>query len=194
MKPLLIAICGNPTAGKSEAQKILQREYGIVPFDDGRVLRDIAKQLFELTEEQVTTQAGKLEYVEIGGREWQVRDILGSLGNIIEEKFGQQAIPSVSIRRAFEHWSDNKETTFHCGYSFGSVRKTQGKSYRQHDGIVVEIVREGVGPSKYDFDQYDPSYVSLTIRNPAPIVTNGNVDWLAEFTKVIRAALDPLIR
>jgi hypothetical protein len=174
-RPLLVGLCGYPKVGKSTVQQTLKEQFGLLPVDDGRPLRDIAKLLFGLTEEQVTTQEGKASYVTIGDKTWQVRDILGTLGDILEQTFGQQVIPQCCIRKALEDWEQSSKDgdSFHTGYSFGSVRKIQGKSYLEAGGEVVEVTRDGAGPSGYAFDEYDKSYVTKTIHNPVPL---GEVD------------------
>lgn len=160
MNPRFIAICGNPTSGKSTAQTILHNALGYVPVDDGRPLRDIATKWLGLTEQQVTTQEGKLEMVEINGRPWQVRDVLGEIGNAMEEKFGGDVIPLM----AMQHYGLLGEIS-RGGYSFGSVRREQGHFYRRHGGMVIEIARPGVEPSGFEFDRYDLNAVNATVWN-----------------------------
>ncbi len=158
--PRFIAICGNPTSGKSTAQRLLHNALGYVPVDDGRPLRDIAIKWLGLTEQQVTTQTGKLEMVEINGRQWQVRDVLGEIGNAFEEKFGGDVIPLM----AMQHYGLLGEIS-RGGYSFGSVRRSQGHFYRRHGGMVIEIERPGVGPSPFEFDRYDKDAIDFTVIN-----------------------------
>lgn len=66
--PRLIAICGAPEVGKSTVQNIIQERIGAIPCDDGRALRNAAKELFGFTEHDVTTQEGKASnfVMEIG--------------------------------------------------------------------------------------------------------------------------------
>jgi hypothetical protein len=153
--PRFVALCGNPRAGKSEAQKILQEAYGYEPVDDGMPLREIAVEKFGLSWEDVTTQAGKLRYTEIAGNSRQNRDILGSLGVGLEEQFGEMILPFLATRKL-----DPAKR-----YSFGSVRKVQGHYYKQFDGVVLEIVNPDAGPSPYAFDVYDKSAIDARIFN-----------------------------
>ncbi len=164
MNPRFIAICGNPTSGKSTAQRLLHNALGYVPVDDGRPLRDIAVKWLGLTEHQVTTQVGKLEMVEINGRQWQVRDVLGEIGNAFEEKFGGDVIPLM----AMQHYGLLGEIS-RGGYSFGSVRRKQGHFYRRHGGMVIEIERPGVGPSSFEFDRYDKDAIDFTVINDTSV-------------------------
>lgn len=156
--PLYIALCGNPKAGKSLVQEILQQIYAITPVDDGAPLREFAVTNLGLNWEQVTRQAGKLEFVEILGRTWQVREILGELGNALEAKFGKDILPFIALKRC-----ERLEGPF----SFGSVRRDQGKVYKAKGGIVIEIENPDALPSTYEFDQFDRSIVDYTIHNDA---------------------------
>lgn len=154
-----IALCGAPESGKSTVQKYLQTEFGVVPVDDGYPCREIAVRHFGLGWNDVNTQEGKLRTVELpGGRSMEVRRLLGSIGNKLEEIAGDTFIPESAIQRV-RHVDAS-------AFSFGSVRRDQGWVYKQHGGIVVEIVRPGYG-IKNPFDWYDPSAVDITIKNVA---------------------------
>jgi len=185
----MIALCGNPNSGKSTAQKILEA-CGISPIDDGRPLRDVCKIMYGLTEAQVTTQAGKAEYVTVCGETYQVRDLLGTAGKLFEERYSEQILPEAALRIAEEHWASLPAGHRQHGYSFGSVRKVQGLTYRKHSrGVVMEIVRDGCAPSPYDFDQYDRSYVSLTVRNPLPFGVEPDENSVIAFRDEILTAM-----
>lgn len=155
--PRFIALCGNPKSGKSLAQEILKELYGTAPVDDGAPLREFAMQNLGLTRDQVFTQSGKLETVEILGRQWQVRELLGELGNRYEGMFGKDILPFIAINRADQAKAPS--------FSFGSVRRDQGRMYQARGGIVIEIVNPGAGPSNYEFDQYDRSIVDYRVMN-----------------------------
>ena len=170
MRPPFIALCGYPKCGKSTVQNILS-EFGFIPVDDGRVLRDIGKMMFGLGEDQVSTQEGKAGYVDLFGKQWQVRDILGTLGNILERTFGEYAVPAATIRNACSP---------SLSYSFGSVRKNQGLYYKSLGGIVIQIDRKGCH-SDYDFDQWNKEAVDFVIDN------NGSFE-------VIRSQIDAISR
>lgn len=146
--PSIIALCGNPTAGKSTAAQIINELYGHELADDGLPLRKIAIDYLGLTPEQVFTQAGKLEMVEINGRMWQVREILGEIGNAFEEKFGGDVIPLMS------HNARPKGSRS----VFGSVRREQGRYWREKGAMVIEVLNPDAGPSKFKFDAYNPEY------------------------------------
>jgi hypothetical protein len=153
--PKIIALCGNPTSGKTTAAEIINEIYGHDVADDGRPLRMIAIDYFGLTPEQVFTQEGKLEKVTLNGREWVVREILGEIGNAFEEKFGGDIIPIMS------HNARPKGA-----YSvFGSVRREQGRYWKEKGALVLEIKNPLAGESPYEFDRYNPEYADHIIHN-----------------------------
>lgn len=154
--PQFIAICGYPNSGKTTIQNIMKEKYGVIPVDDGGVLREIAMKYFSLSWADVHTQEGKLNHTTICGKKWQNRDILGTLGNKLEEMFGDQALPWLTLNRL----------NIQPGqlYSFGSVRKNQGITYKKAGGIVIEMVRPGCSPN-YEFDKYDKTLVDFSIFN-----------------------------
>ena len=168
--PPFIALCGHPKAGKSTAQRILHDALGYVPVDDGRPLRNMARDYLGLTEHQVTTQEGKAETVEINGKPWVVRDVLGEIGNAFEEKFGGDVIPLMAMHAA----GMMKDGPNKGLYSFGSVRRQQGWFYRARGGLVLEIRRVGVEPSPYAFDRFDQMAAHGVVRN------DGTLDDLEE--------------
>ncbi|MBA8881703.1 hypothetical protein [Phyllobacterium myrsinacearum] len=153
--PQYIALCGHPTSGKTTAAEIIGEIYGHATADDGLPLRKIAIDYLGLTQHQVFTQEGKLENVVLNGREWQVREILGEIGNAFEEKFGGDIIPLMS------HNARPKEATA----VFGSVRREQGKYWRDQGALVLEIVNPLAGPSKFEFDTFNPVHAHAQILN-----------------------------
>ncbi len=175
--PNLIAICGFPEAGKSAVQRIMLEQWGVVSCDDGKFLRDIAKANFGLTDWHVYTQEGKSSSVEIAGRIWVVRDVLGTIGKAFEDKFGDEIIGEIAC--------NSIETRPGHIYSFGSVRKTQGHAYKRRGGIVIEVVRPGKA-AKYDFDVYDKSVVDFTIQN------DNSEDWHERLSLAVRAIIEPI--
>ena len=193
-KPLLIALCGRPTSGKSEVQRILMKRFIISPIDDGQILRVHCRELFNLSAADTETQDGKRRITDIQGKPWENRKIIGEYGNILEQKFGNLVIPNWAIRQAHTHWDMlNTAAASHAclGYSFGSVRRGQGQAYRAQGGLVIEIDRPTVEQSGNVWDLYDPKYVTHTFQNTAsdlekledevveffsPIVSNWDVE------------------
>lgn len=155
----LIALCGRPKSGKTEVQRILETIWGYEPVDDGYPMRDFAMRHLGLTKDQVYTQEGKASFVEIAGRRWQVRDILGQLGNQLEAQFGPDGIPFMAIQglRAGKF------------YSFGCVRREQGAFYKKLGGIVVGVRRPGIEPSPFEFDRFNEDLVDHWIDNDGSI-------------------------
>lgn len=153
--PRIIALCGNPLSGKSTAAEIIHEMFGYRLADDGLALRRIAVDYFGLTERQVFTQEGKLEKVMLGGREWTVREILGEIGNALEDRFGADIIPIMA------HCAQPKDA--YC--VFGSVRREQGRYWREQGALVIEIRNPLAGPSPYEFDRYNPEHVHVSVDN-----------------------------
>lgn len=157
--PRFVAICGNPKSGKSLVQEILRDSYDIEPVDDGFPLRKFGVDHLGLSWDQVQTQEGKKEFVEIAGKTWQVRDILGTLGKQLESMLGPDIMPYCAIQGV-----KNKPGSF----SFGSVRRSQAAFYREHGStLVLGINNPLAGPSPYDFDEFDTALVDMWIHNDA---------------------------
>jgi hypothetical protein len=158
--PQFIAICGNPTSGKTEVSKILQRKYGFTELDSGRPLREIGMNYFGLTRDQVYTQAGKLEFVEILGKRMQVREFLGEVGNRFEEMFGAE-VSAYMVHQSIS------PAILKSGRSFvdASCRKSQGYYWQRQGAAVIEVTSPTAGPSKYKFDLYDPAAATHRICN-----------------------------
>jgi hypothetical protein len=155
-RPRIIGLVGNPKAGKSTAQKILEK-YVYWPIDDGAVLRRFCIENLGLTHDDVYTQEGKARCTEILGKTWQNRDLLGTLGQQLEDMLGEHIMPFIALKQL-----NPREK-----YSFGSVRKTQGHFIRQQGGIVIEIINPDAGPSPFAFDQYDRTAIDFSINNDA---------------------------
>lgn len=172
--PRLIAICGYPGAGKSEVQRILEERYGVQPVDDGAPLREIAVKYFGLSWDDVRTQEGKRRSTGILNKNWVNRKLLGELGNSLEALLGAHIMPFMATRRLAANHS----------YSFGSVRRDQGRFYKEMDGIVVGVRRPGVGPSGNEFDQFDESLVDYWIENDGDLQKlSDHVDHLIAWAK-----------
>ncbi len=166
-----IAICGHPTAGKTEVQNLLSRNYAVIPVDDGECLRDFGKRHLGLTQHQVTHPDGKAEPIVFCGEEMLVRQFLGRLGNALELEFGEHVMPEIAMNSVAGQQALNSNAFI---YSFGSVRKTQGWAYKKGGrGVVLEVRRPGIGPSGNDFDEFDPTAVDLVVNN------NGSLNDLA---------------
>lgn len=152
--PHIIAICGNPTSGKSEVQRILATK-GVYPIDDGEPLRRFAVDSLGLLPADVRTQEGKLRATAILDRDWEHRKLLGEFGKKLEELFGPDIMPFMATRKLDPNVS----------YSFGCVRRKQGWFYKRLGGVVLGIERPGVKPSGNDFDEFDKTAVDHWIPN-----------------------------
>jgi hypothetical protein len=157
--PPFIALCGNPHSGKSTVQLLLKKLYGVVPVDDGYPLREFAVNNLGLTWQQVTTEDGKREIVELLGRTWTVREILGEFGNRVEDMLGPNGIPLMAINRT--------KTMKGESFCFGSVRRDQGVFIKEHGGVVIGIENPIAGPSIYEFDRFNHDAVDVWLNNDA---------------------------
>jgi hypothetical protein len=150
------ALCGAPESGKSEVQKILHREFNILPVDDKRGLRDAAKVLYGLSEHDVSTQEGKKKLVTIGNKTKTVREILGELGEYLEEN-DPLHFPRMARRMAESEYPQER-------VSFGSVRMNQGLLFKDDQSLVIEVTRPGYTPMN-GFDAYDPDLADVSLLN-----------------------------
>jgi len=155
--PRFIALVGNPLAGKDTAAKIMIDKFGVRPIDSGRPLREIAMAHYGLTRDQVYTQAGKREYVQILGKRWQVRELLGEIGNRFEEMHGDWATPWMEVRKIP---ADDPGP-----FCDPSCRKGQGLFYKDMGGVVIGLRRPDGGESGYGFDQVRSEIVDVWIEN-----------------------------
>lgn len=174
---VLIALCGAPLCGKSEVQRVLHQRYNVQPIDDGWPLRDFAIRHCGARILDVVTQAGKAtEFVFPGGKRMVMREFLGEFGNAIEALLGPDAIPAMALNAVA------RERGTFPGFSFGSVRRTQGCYLKKHGVKVVEVIRPGVKVVNA-FDKYDRKCVDITINN------NGSVE---DLEAAVKAQLGPL--
>lgn len=157
--PHIIAICGHPGSGKTEVQKFLREEYGVIPVDDAEPLRRFAMDNLGMSFHDVATQQGKNGTTEILDMKWVNRTVLGMFGAALEELFGDDIMP----------WMATRTLDPAKSYSFGSVRMRQGHFYRRRGGMVLEVIRPGVRPSENHFDQYDARAVTHAVINSGGI-------------------------
>ena len=186
-KPIIVALCGMPTSGKSEIQNILASNFGLTPFDDGVVLRNHCRELFGLSADDVTTQTGKARCTEIQGTTWENRKIIGEYGNILEMKFGEMTIPNWAIGSAMRDWRKGSEmlNRHNTGYSFGSVRRNQGMAYASIDGIVLEILRPEVESTGNVWDEYAQEWVTHTYLNNTSSIHLLEEDFTVFFQNIL---------
>jgi hypothetical protein len=177
--PRLIALCGNPDSGKSTAAELLRDHYGYEIADDGAPARQIAMDYFGLSHDQVYTQAGKLEFIPINNRRWQVRDVLGQLLNVFEHTFGMDIVPQM-VMRGFD---PEKR------YVMPSVRRNQGLYWRAQGALVIEVVNPAAPPSPYEFDAFNPEAVQERVNNNGLFRELHPVEARAELLDELRYAL-----
>lgn len=159
-----IALCGYPETGKSTVQDILNDLAGVIPVDDAKPFREVAKMMYGLTDFDVSTQKGKSSYINVCGEKIQIRKIIGDIGTYFEEKHGTEFKAELAVKNALKNPEYNDDTIL----SFGSCRLNQGHVYKRNGGIVVEVLRDGK-KANHDFDIYDKSAVDITLYNNSSI-------------------------
>lgn len=159
MTPNLIALCGHPKSGKSTLAEELAAEFGYTILDDGVVLREIAVNQFGISPDDVLTQEGKAKLVDVAGTVMSIRQVLGKIGNGLENQFGPYIIPYLASLRM----SPGKR------YVMPSVRKTQGHYWKRLGAVVLEVRNPMAGPSGNDFDVFDDSVVDGYVRNDVAV-------------------------
>lgn len=155
--PHIIAICGLPGSGKTTTQNLLEKHYGVIPIDDGKPMRDFCIQHLGMSHDDVYTAEGKEGTVEILGKTWQRRKILGEIGRCYEEMFGASILSYIATLGLNPRKS----------YSFGSVRMGQAAWYRDLGGLVLGVRSPGIKPTGNTWDTFDESLVHLWLENNA---------------------------
>src|SRR5207253_8577408 len=93
-----------------------------------------------------TTQEGKASKAVLPGGKTRVdREAVGELGNRIEDLFGPDVVPEMALAWAAREASDFSgwRRGVAPAFCFGSVRRKQGRVYKEAGATVVEIVRPG---------------------------------------------------
>lgn len=182
--PVYVALCGAPKAGKSTVAGLLERRYGALIVDDGRPLREACKALYGLSEEDVTTHAGKERQMTVCGQSYTVRQLLGDLGRSLESLYGEFYLPELAVGKAWSHPEVEKIPFF----VFPSVRMNQGNYYRSCGNTwVIEVTRPGFEPVN-DFDLYNRAIRTHTIKNLA--IEN----WQTEVELQVADIFDPIFQ
>ena len=152
-----IALCGAPKAGKTEIARILERDWKVEQVDDKGPLRDAVRTLYGLTDWHVDTQEGKAALVDVGGKQVDVRTLLGELG-LYMEKDDPHHFARLALR---EVQASGRKGPF-C---FPSVRHDQAKVFKATgEALVIEVVRPGCAVVN-GFDWYDPSLADVQLHN-----------------------------
>ena len=194
--PRYVALNGFAEVGKSTVQKMIEHHYGIVPADDGKPLRESVKALYSLDDWHVYTHEGKRAQVDLPEGPTDVRQLLGDIGLKLEELHGADIIPWAAIRAAEKPYWDAAAAEYDAqmpamvnglpsadfranvirdvferdvpAFSFGSVRRTQGRVYQRAGGVVVEVYDPAKPAPEKSFDWYDRELCDATILNDTP--------------------------
>lgn len=167
--PKIIGICGYPGHGKSTAQSFLTH-LGVEARDDAEVLRRRVMQEYNLTEEDVTTQEGKLRIVQgIGGDLTTIRKLLGDYGQIHgETPHG----PNYWVEQAIQKVVDDGVSH---PVSFASLRRSQCSAVKDVGGFVIAVHDPSKPISEHHFDQYDYDPIDVMIFNEGSL---EDLNWM----------------
>ena len=166
MKDVLhIGLCGNPKSGKTTIADMLAEEMGGVVIDDGLILRKAVPILFGIPEDEPFTQEGKAKVYDVCGRQETVRQMLGELGNWLEGRYSELFMPIRAMQIAKEEYPDKDV------FIYPSVRKFQGKAYKDAGGVIVEIENPKAPKSPNAFDVWDDSVVDFWFTNDPTIMS-----------------------
>jgi hypothetical protein len=179
-----VALCGNPKSGKSTVARMLEDEFGGVLVDDGLILRKAVPILFGIPEDEPFTQEGKVKVYDVCGREESVRQMLGELGNYLEERYSPDFMPTRSLAIARR---DNAHAPFSI---FGSCRREQGRCYKRNGGIVIEVDNPLAAPSGNIWDEWDRSCVDFRLHNDPRELS---LDDLRDMVCALPDILEPLL-
>lgn len=193
--PRYIAFCGVPKSGKSLAQELLQANYGVTPVDDGAILREFAMNYLGASHADTHTQEGKASpahwpngdpIIDVRtGEHMTWRRVLGLLGNQLEAMFGKYVMPMTACARVAREPGP---------FSFGSVRRDQGRYYQQNGGIIIEIVNPLAKPTGNEFDEYDLSIVNFRIMNDGLALGMSHADALRDLEIKLHSIVQDLDR
>ena len=154
-----VGLVGWPGCGKTTVAGFIADLFWGHICDDGAILRKALPILTGVSPWHCYSQEGKAEVVKIGSREETVRQGLGELGNYLEARYGEEIMPLRAIELGREAAPEAPL------YIYPSVRKNQGKVYREAGGIIIEIQNPTVSPSANAFDVWNRDLVDLTFYN-----------------------------
>lgn len=178
--PTIFALCGWPKSGKDEVARVIQKYTNGKHVDDAMPLRQAAPILFSFDPSYPFSQDGKSKKITTAdGRKHEVRQLMGDLGMMMEEKYGDQFIPRSAVLACEVY----KVTENVENFIISSCRRNNGKTYKENNGLVIEVRRPGVGPSEYEFDKWEEDFVDCVIVNDGTIeqLENAVNFWLERF-------------
>jgi hypothetical protein len=189
--PRYIGICGNPKSGKSLVQQILMEHYNVTPVDDGFILRSIAMQHMGASHNDVHTQEGKAQLAywpdktpildDRTGEHMTWRLVLGRVGEQLERLIGPYVMPMTACAALSGPGP----------FSFGSVRKVQGRYFKERGGLIIGVRNPMAQPTGNAFDVFDESLVDVWIENDALYRGLSHREALADLeTKVDQLVAD----
>jgi hypothetical protein len=146
---MLIGLCGRPQSGKTEVRRILEHDFGFKTVCSKQLLYSFSSLVTNLPAEKFYKQ----EYKNETFRGRTHRQITGTIGNAIEELFGDSYLVDRSVA----------DLDLSAGnYVVDSLRKGQTNNFR---GWVVEVVSDRGFDTGNSFDLYDRENINIQLRN-----------------------------
>lgn len=147
MTPVFIGISGPPGCGKDTLASLLEEmDSGVYVADAAGPLRHMMSALSNIPYETLKTQEGKRSLVEINGRMYEAREVMGKLGCHLEDTYGLGTMAWMAI---------GSVPPGYMYYVFPGARR-DAFVYRKY-GMVVQMSRPGCGVNySFDYTQEDP--------------------------------------
>lgn len=171
---MLLGLIGSKGAGKDETANYIREKYGFVQYAFATPLKNICKELFSLTDEQLH---GNLK--ETFDERWNTtpRTILQKIGTDLFRQHLKDVIPELSCDniwiRHFELWFEAHQEE-RCVISDGRF-SDEIKTIQQRGGIIIHINRNVVHTDTHVSEQIHKQFIpNYTIDN------NGTIEELHE--------------
>lgn len=146
---MIIGLCGKPHSGKSEVRKILEENWNFEVINTKIPLAQVSSIITGIDETKFLTTHVK----ERTFRSHKLRDIMGTIGNTIEDLFGENYL----LERALNNIKINK-----YNYVIDALRKNQ---YTGFNGWIVEVCSEKGKEIIYDYDKFNPHSIDYVVKN-----------------------------
>jgi hypothetical protein len=166
---MILGLCGKPQSGKTEVRRILEEHYDYEVVCSKNLLYSFSSLVTGLPEAEFYDPSLKNKMF----RDKSHRQITGTIGNAIEELFGDNYL----VERALLKCSANNQVV-------DSLRKTQTVGFK---GYVVEVISDKSIETGNSFDEYDRSNIAYKLYNygSLEVLANGVEHMLNHFKTVV---------
>lgn len=161
--PVFVGITGAPGSGKDTLANLMaELDPSVYVADAAGPLRRMMSELTGIPYEVLKTQEGKRSLVELNGRMYEAREVMGKLGVHLEETYGMGVMAWMAIGSVPPGYDI---------YVFPGARR-DASVYRKR-GMVVNLSRPGCGTT-YGFDAAEEAPEDMRVYN------NRDIDHLRE--------------